>query len=166
MDQCPPHPSCCAVCCSHHERPAGSLPSKLCAVQVIAATNIAETSVTLEGVVFVIDCCFSKQRVYNPITGLESLLVAPISKASAAQRAGGAAAGAAVNRQDGIACICNTVMPAQGGTTCATPQTCSAWQEHWVNLACGQFLEPMQEKPADKLHPHLKAAGQLVRPYG
>ena len=56
--------------------------------QVVAATNIAETSVTLEGVVYVVDSCFAKQQAYNPLTGLESLLVAPISKASAAQRAG------------------------------------------------------------------------------
>ena len=60
----------------------------LCAMQVVAATNIAETSVTLEGVVYVIDSCFAKQQAYNPLTSLESLLVAPISKASAAQRAG------------------------------------------------------------------------------
>ena len=38
-------------------------------LQVIAATNIAETSLTLDGVVFVLDSCFSKQSVYNPITG-------------------------------------------------------------------------------------------------
>ena len=56
--------------------------------QVVVATNIAETSVTLEGTVYVIDSCFAKQRCYNPLTGLESLLIAPISKASAAQRAG------------------------------------------------------------------------------
>ncbi len=56
--------------------------------QVVAATNIAETSVTLEGVVYVIDSLFAKQQAYNPLTGLDSLLVAPISKASAAQRAG------------------------------------------------------------------------------
>ncbi|KAK9828606.1 hypothetical protein WJX72_001006 [[Myrmecia] bisecta] len=56
--------------------------------KVVAATNIAETSVTLEGVVYVIDSCFSKQKVYNPLTGLESLLVAPISRANAQQRAG------------------------------------------------------------------------------
>lgn len=56
--------------------------------KVVAATNIAETSVTLEGVVYVIDSLFAKQQAYNPLTGLESLLVAPISKASAAQRAG------------------------------------------------------------------------------
>lgn len=56
--------------------------------KVVVATNIAETSVTLEGTVYVIDSCFAKQRCYNPLTGLESLLIAPISKASAAQRAG------------------------------------------------------------------------------
>ena len=56
--------------------------------RVIVATNIAETSVTLEGVVYVVDTLFSKQRSYNPLVGLECLLVAPISKASAAQRAG------------------------------------------------------------------------------
>lgn len=56
--------------------------------KVVAATNIAETSVTLEGVVYVVDSCFAKQQAYNPLTGLESLLVAPISKASAAQRTG------------------------------------------------------------------------------
>ena len=56
--------------------------------QVVAATNIAETSVTLEGVVYVIDSLFAKQQAYNPLTGLDSLLVAPISRASAAQRAG------------------------------------------------------------------------------
>jgi ATP-dependent RNA helicase DDX35 len=56
--------------------------------KVVIATNIAETSVTIEGIVYIIDSMFSKQRCYDPLTGLESLLVAPISKASAAQRAG------------------------------------------------------------------------------
>ena len=71
----------------------------LCAPQVVAATNIAETSVTLEGVVYVVDSCFAKQQAYNPLTGLDSLLVAPISKASAAQRAGKQYSDAAANSQ-------------------------------------------------------------------
>ncbi|KAF6259921.1 putative DEAH [Scenedesmus sp. NREL 46B-D3] len=56
--------------------------------KVVVATNIAETSLTIEGIVYVVDCCFVKQRAYNPIVGLESLLVAPTSKASCMQRAG------------------------------------------------------------------------------
>lgn len=56
--------------------------------KVVISTNIAETSLTLEGVVYVIDCGFSKQRFYNPMTDIENLVVAPISKASARQRAG------------------------------------------------------------------------------
>ncbi|CAA6665809.1 unnamed protein product [Spirodela intermedia] len=56
--------------------------------KVIISTNIAETSLTLEGVVYVVDSGFSKQRFYNPISDIENLVVAPISKASARQRAG------------------------------------------------------------------------------
>ncbi|CAK5076938.1 unnamed protein product [Meloidogyne enterolobii] len=64
-------------------RPSGGI-SRKCVV----STNIAETSLTIDGVVFVIDPGFSKQKVYNPRIRVESLLVCPISKASAMQRAG------------------------------------------------------------------------------
>ncbi|KAJ1282049.1 hypothetical protein BS78_03G020300 [Paspalum vaginatum] len=56
--------------------------------KVVLSTNIAETSLTLEGVVYVVDSGFSKQKCYNPISDIESLVVAPISKASARQRTG------------------------------------------------------------------------------
>ncbi|KAK9844106.1 hypothetical protein WJX81_004664 [Elliptochloris bilobata] len=56
--------------------------------KVVAATNIAETSVTIPGVCYVIDCCYAKVKVYDPLSGMEALLAAPISRASAAQRAG------------------------------------------------------------------------------
>ncbi|KAJ7378807.1 Pre-mRNA-splicing factor ATP-dependent RNA helicase dhx15 [Desmophyllum pertusum] len=54
----------------------------------VVSTNIAETSLTIDGVVFVIDPGFSKQKVYNPRIRVESLLVSAISKASSQQRAG------------------------------------------------------------------------------
>ena len=56
--------------------------------KVILATNIAETSLTIDGIIYVIDCGFCKQNSYNPRTGIESLVVTPISKAMANQRAG------------------------------------------------------------------------------
>ncbi|KAJ9116307.1 hypothetical protein QFC22_004747 [Naganishia vaughanmartiniae] len=56
--------------------------------KVVLATNIAETSITIDGVVYVIDPGFVKQNNYNPKTGMESLVVEPISRASAQQRSG------------------------------------------------------------------------------
>ncbi|KAI3380849.1 hypothetical protein SNEBB_002371 [Seison nebaliae] len=54
----------------------------------VIATNIAETSLTIDGVVYVIDTGFAKQKVYDPKIRVESLLVTAISKASAKQRSG------------------------------------------------------------------------------
>lgn len=56
--------------------------------KVVLATNIAETSLTIDGIKYVIDPGFCKQNSYNARTGMESLVVTPISKASANQRAG------------------------------------------------------------------------------
>ncbi|XP_023542288.1 probable pre-mRNA-splicing factor ATP-dependent RNA helicase DEAH9 isoform X2 [Cucurbita pepo subsp. pepo] len=56
--------------------------------KVVISTNIAETSLTLEGIVYVVDSGFSKQRFYNPISDIENLIITPISKASARQRTG------------------------------------------------------------------------------
>ena len=56
--------------------------------KVVLATNIAETSITIDNIIYVIDPGFAKQNSYNPRTGMESLIVTPVSKASAGQRAG------------------------------------------------------------------------------
>jgi ATP-dependent RNA helicase DHR2 len=56
--------------------------------KVVLATNIAETSVTVPGVRYVVDCGKAKVKQYRPRLGMESLLAKPISKSSAVQRAG------------------------------------------------------------------------------
>lgn len=56
--------------------------------KVVLATNIAETSLTIDNIIYVIDPGFAKQNNFNSKTGMESLMVVPISKASANQRAG------------------------------------------------------------------------------
>lgn len=56
--------------------------------KVIVSTNIAEASVTIDGIVYVVDCGFAKLRAFNPSIGIETLTAVPISKAAAVQRAG------------------------------------------------------------------------------
>ena len=76
----------------------GALPSEMqsrifepappLARKCIVATNIAEASLTIDGIYYVVDPGFCKQKVFNPKTGMDSLVVVPISQASARQRAG------------------------------------------------------------------------------
>ncbi|KAF4110339.1 probable ATP-dependent RNA helicase DHX37 [Onychostoma macrolepis] len=61
--------------------PAGA---RLC----IVATNVAETSLTIPGIKYVVDCGRVKKRFYDRVTGVSSFKVTWISQASANQRAG------------------------------------------------------------------------------
>nr|XP_057924611.1 pre-mRNA-splicing factor ATP-dependent RNA helicase DHX15 [Doryrhamphus excisus] len=70
------------------EPPPAKKPNGAIGRKVVVSTNIAETSLTIDGIVFVIDPGFVKQKMYNPRIRVESLLVSAISKASAQQRAG------------------------------------------------------------------------------
>lgn len=56
--------------------------------KVVLATNIAETSLTIDGIVYVIDPGFVKENIYNPTTGMSKLVAVPCSRASANQRSG------------------------------------------------------------------------------
>ncbi|KAK4336803.1 hypothetical protein RND71_043582 [Anisodus tanguticus] len=56
--------------------------------KVVVATNIAETSLTIDGIIYVIDPGYCKQNSFNPRSGMESLVVVPTSRASCNQRAG------------------------------------------------------------------------------
>nr|CAD7257731.1 unnamed protein product [Timema shepardi] len=64
------------------------MPTPPGARKVVLATNIAETSLTIDNIIYVIDPGFCKQNNFNSRTGMESLIVVPISRASANQRAG------------------------------------------------------------------------------
>ncbi|KAN0030404.1 hypothetical protein ACTA71_010169 [Dictyostelium dimigraforme] len=56
--------------------------------KVILATNIAETSLTINGIRYVVDSGAVKSKIFNPKIGIDSLNIIPISKASAKQRTG------------------------------------------------------------------------------
>ncbi|OAQ97497.1 hypothetical protein LLEC1_00830 [Akanthomyces lecanii] len=63
-------------------------PTPAGARKVVLATNIAETSLTIDGIVYVIDPGYVKENIYNPATGMSNLIVVPCSRASANQRSG------------------------------------------------------------------------------
>lgn len=56
--------------------------------KVVIATNIAETSITIDHIYYVVDPGFVKQNAYDPKLGMDALVVTPISQAQANQRAG------------------------------------------------------------------------------
>ncbi|KAG2345426.1 P-loop containing nucleoside triphosphate hydrolase protein [Suillus weaverae] len=56
--------------------------------KVIVATNIAETSLTVDGIIYVVDAGYSKLKVYNPKVGMDALQITPVSQANANQRTG------------------------------------------------------------------------------
>nr|SZF06470.1 pre-mRNA-splicing factor ATP-dependent RNA helicase PRP16-like [Psoroptes ovis] len=56
--------------------------------KVIVATNIAETSLTVDGIMFVVDSGYCKLKVYNPRIGMDALQIYPVSQANANQRSG------------------------------------------------------------------------------
>ena len=63
-------------------------PAPMGARKCVVATNIAEASLTIDGIYYVVDPGFSKQKAFNAKLGMDSLVVTPISQASARQRAG------------------------------------------------------------------------------
>ncbi|KAJ3164959.1 DEAH-box ATP-dependent RNA helicase prp22 [Geranomyces variabilis] len=56
--------------------------------KIVFATNIAQTSVTIPGITYVVDSGFVKQKMYDPDTAVDALMIVPISQAAATQRAG------------------------------------------------------------------------------
>ena len=56
--------------------------------KVVVATNVAETSLTIPGIYYIVNPGFSRQNVYDPGLGMDSLVVTPVSQVRARQRAG------------------------------------------------------------------------------
>lgn len=56
--------------------------------KIVLSTNVAETSITIDGIVTVVDCGLARVLRHDPDVGLDKLQLEPISQASAAQRAG------------------------------------------------------------------------------
>ena len=67
---------------------AAFAPAPRHARKVVVASNVAETSVTIEGVAYVVDCLFAKKKNYDAARSAETLMAAPVSRAAANQRAG------------------------------------------------------------------------------
>ncbi|BGP20309.1 Salivary acidic proline-rich phosphoprotein 1/2 [Rhodosporidiobolus nylandii] len=63
-------------------------PAKPKTRKIILSTNVAETSVTIPGVRYVVDCGLAKEKRYHAGTGIDSLMTESISQSSAKQRAG------------------------------------------------------------------------------
>lgn len=70
------------------EQQAAIAPSAQGQRKIVLATNIAETSLTIDGISVVIDCGVARQAVYQPKLGFSKLDIVQISQASATQRAG------------------------------------------------------------------------------
>ena len=97
-------------------------------MQVILATNIAETSITVPGVRYVVDPGFVKARSYSARTGGDSLQVVPVSKAQARQRSGRAGA-----PQGGLSPVLASCQRRAGmlDTSTADPACCPAHAGAW-----------------------------------
>ena len=72
----------------HEEQQKVFVPTPPGKRKIVISTNIAETSVTIDGVVYVVDSGYVKQGEYDPERRMSKLIVTPISQASAKQRAG------------------------------------------------------------------------------
>ena len=62
--------------------------ARTAARKIIVSTNVAETSLTIDGVTIVVDAGLARQAKFDPNRGINTLLVEKISRASADQRAG------------------------------------------------------------------------------
>jgi len=100
----------------------------------VIATNIAEASLTIDGIYYVVDPGFAKQKVYNSKIGMDSLVVSPISQASASQRAGRAGRTGPGKCYRSGPCLINPTLHCTHIHT-TTPPLCCAQLAWWIQEA-------------------------------
>lgn len=133
--------------------------------KIVVSTNIAETSLTLDGIIYVIDTGYAKMKVYTPRVGMDALTVFPESQAAANQRSGRA------GRTGPGTCWRLFTEPAfhHGAWSCAVAATRCAGvvggrgqggegegkgKEERGGGGCGARPDPTRRRPARKGHVH------------
>ncbi|GAN09004.1 conserved hypothetical protein [Mucor ambiguus] len=117
--------------------------------KVVFATNVAQTSVTIPGIRYVVDSGFVKEKSFDPNTGMDALLVTEISQAAAIQRAGRAgrtAPGKAYrlyNQESFERMEPNTIPEIQRSSLLGTVLALKTM--HIVDVVSFEFIDPPEE---------------------
>ncbi|KAL0077494.1 P-loop containing nucleoside triphosphate hydrolase protein [Phycomyces blakesleeanus] len=124
-------------------------PSRESVRKVVFATNVAQTSVTIPGIRYVVDAGFVKEKSFDPNTGMDALLVTEISQAAATQRAGRAgrtAPGKAYRLYDEDSynrMLLNTIPEIQRSSLLST--VLSLKKMHIIDVLGFEFIDPPEE---------------------
>ncbi|RCI07250.1 ATP-dependent RNA helicase dhx8 [Rhizopus stolonifer] len=128
--------------------------------KIVFATNVAQTSVTIPGIKYVVDCGFAKEKSYDPNTGMDALLVTEISQAAAIQRAGRAGKAYRLYSEESFnRMIPNTIPEIQKSSLLST--VLAMKKMNIVDVLNFQFIDPPDEALVRKALKHLYLLGAI-----